>query len=148
MIAAQGLRSWPSCGVHSWADQAWHGGQPHRMIRTKMFSSRILPVRDVLNDNTVPMNHVGQPPVLHGDALNRANMLRPCGDWRRIGASPHRHDDDGGSVGSGTTRATRRRGPRGAQPTHRILQVRLDLGGGVFTVLGVRTQQVPDEGQC
>ena len=40
------------------------------------------------------------------------------------------------------------KGPRGAQPTHRILQVRFDLGGGVFAVLGMYAEELPDEGQC
>lgn len=67
---------------------------------------------------------------------------------KRTRERPHRPKMMGARWGATHDWGDPAKGPRGAQPTHRILQVRFDLGGGVLPVLGVRTQQVPDEGQC
>ena len=41
-----------------------------------------------------------------------------------------------------------RDGGRAALDPRTGLQVRLDLGGDVFPVLGMYAEEVPDEGQC
>lgn len=56
---------------------------------------------------------------------------------RRWGLGGERHNQ--GDPAKGTPRRS----------THTTtLQVRFDLGGGVFPVLGMYAEEVPDEGQC